>query len=287
MINRRRFIETGSLASLGSIISNVSFTRAQSKLNKELGVQIHSVRPQLIDDFEGTLSKISRIGYKNIEAYGLNSDGFFIEKISPKYYRDTVRNLGMNLLSSHINYFNFKDINRIIDSALEAEIKYGIIPITPEKYRHSISGYRDFAEYLNKVGEKFNESGIIFGFHNHDFQFNRLENKIPYEILLQHTMPNFVTFQMDLYWATKGGADPIYLINKYPGRFKSFHVKDLDESYNRASVGSGVIDFESIFNLKQVAGLMDYFVEDFRPDQEPFKKLEKSFNYLYNSDFAS
>ena len=66
MINRRRFIETGSLASLGSIISNVSFTRAQSKLNKELGVQIHSVRPQLIDDFEGTLSKISRIGYKNI-----------------------------------------------------------------------------------------------------------------------------------------------------------------------------------------------------------------------------
>ena len=142
MINRRRFIETGSLASLGSIISNVSFTRAQSKLNKELGVQIHSVRPQLIDDFEGTLSKISRIGYKNIEAYGLNSDGFFIEKISPKYYRDTVRNLGMNLLSSHINYFNFKDINRIIDSALEAEIKYGIIPITPEKYRHSISGYR-------------------------------------------------------------------------------------------------------------------------------------------------
>ena len=103
MINRRRFIKTGSLASLGSLISNVSCTGIKSELKKELGVQIHSVRPQLVEDFEGTLSKISRIGYKNIEAYGLNSDGFFIEKISPKYYRDTVRNLGMNLLSSHIN----------------------------------------------------------------------------------------------------------------------------------------------------------------------------------------
>tara|TARA_B100001057_G_scaffold131511_1_gene130755 strand:- start:9948 stop:10811 length:864 start_codon:yes stop_codon:yes gene_type:complete len=287
MINRRRFIETGSLASLGSILSNISCNQSKSELKKELGVQIHSVRPQLVMDFEGTLSKISKIGYKNIEAYGLNSEGLFIEKISPKYYKETVENFGMNLLSSHINYFNFEDINRIIDSALEAEIKYGIIPITPEKYRQSINGYKEFAEYLNKVGEKFNESGIIFGFHNHDFQFNRLENEIPYEILLQYTMPNIVTFQMDLYWATKGGADPIYLINKYPGRFKSFHVKDLDELYNRASVGSGIIDFESIFNLKQVAGLMDYFVEDFRPNHEPYKKLEKSFNYLNNSDFAN
>ena len=81
MINRRRFIETGSLASLGSIISNVSFTRAQSKLNKELGVQIHSVRPQLIDDFEGTLSKISRIGYKNIEWQILNAAEYGVPQL--------------------------------------------------------------------------------------------------------------------------------------------------------------------------------------------------------------
>ena len=286
MINRRRFIETGSLASLGSIFSSLGFSRTKSVLKKNLGVQIHSVRPQLVNDFEGTLNKISKIGYRNIEAFGLNSDGIFIEKISPKYYKETVKNLGMNLLSTHINYFNFENINRIIDSALEAEIKYGIIPITPEKYRQTIDGYKYFAEYLNKVGEKFISSGIIFGFHNHDFQFNLLDSEIPYEILLQYTMPNLVTFQMDLYWAVKGGADPIYLINKYPGRFKSFHVKDLDEFYERATVGSGIIDFQSIFNLKQVAGLMDYFVEDFRPDQEPFKKLEKSFNYLYNSNFT-
>ena len=285
MINRRRFIETGSLASLGSIISTMSCSRIKHDI-KELGVQIHSVRPQLVNDFEGTLSKISKIGFTNIEAYGLNSDGIFIEKISPKYYKETVENLGMKLLSSHINYFQYENINKIIDSVLEADIKYGIIPITPEKYRLSIDGYKNFAEYLNKVGEKFNDSGIIFGFHNHDFQFNQLEREIPYEILLQHTMPNLVTFQMDLYWATKGGADPIYLINKYPGRFKSFHVKDLDKFFDRATVGSGIIDFKSIFNLKEIAGLMDYFVEDFRPEQEPFKKLEKSFNYLNNSDFA-
>ncbi len=285
MINRRRFIETSSLASLGSIISTMSCSRIKQDI-KQLGVQIHSVRPQLVNDFEGTLSKISKIGFTNIEAYGLSSDGIFIEKISPKYYKETVENLGMKLLSSHINYFQYENINKIIDSVLEADIKYGIIPITPEKYRLSIDGYKNFAEYLNKVGEKFNDSGIIFGFHNHDFQFNQLEREIPYEILLQHTMPNLVTFQMDLYWATKGGADPIYLINKYPGRFKSFHVKDLDKFFDRATVGSGIIDFKSIFNLKEIAGLMDYFVEDFRPEQEPFKKLEKSFNYLNNSDFA-
>ena len=285
MINRRNFIKTGTYASIASILPISSCSSSFAK-KKELGLQIHSVRPQLTSDFNRTLEKIAEIGFKNIEAYGLGNDGLFIEKITPKTYKKTLVDLGMNLLSTHINYFDLTHINKIIDSCHEAGVKYGIIPIPPEEYRTSISKYKEFAEYLNKVGEKFNESGIIFGFHNHDFLFYKLESEIPYEILLNETEPKFVTFQADLYWMTKGGVNPLDLIYKFPGRFKSFHVKDIDKDNNRESVGLGIIDFESILNARDTAGLQDYFIEDFRPDNDPFGKLKISFDYLMKSDFA-
>lgn len=286
MINRRNFLKKGAVLSTWSFLPSMIHEDKNKTTSKKLGLQIHSVRPQLLLDFEGTLKKIADIGFKNIEAYGLDASGLFIEKIKPLVYKKTVNNLGMNLLSTHINYFDYENSEKVVDLCLEAGVKYAIIPSMPENFRKSISQYHRFAEYLNMVGEKFKESGITFGFHNHDYQFQKLENEIPYEILIKETEKELVTFQADLYWMTKGGADPLKFIHKFPGRYKSFHVKDIDLNGNRRSVGSGIIDFEAILNAKKVAGLKDYFVEDFRPDNSPFIKLKKSFDYLMKSNFA-
>ena len=93
----------------------------------------------------------------------------------------------MNLLSTHVNYFDYENSEKVVDLCLEAGVKYAIIPSMPENFRKSINQYQRFAEYLNMVGEKFKESGITFGFHNHDYQFQKLENEIPYEILIKET----------------------------------------------------------------------------------------------------
>ncbi|MFL2632278.1 MAG: sugar phosphate isomerase/epimerase family protein [Candidatus Marivariicella sp.] len=286
MINRRNFLKKGAVLSTWSFLPSMIHEDKNKTTSKKLGLQIHSVRPQLLLDFEGTLKKIADIGFKNIEAYGLDASGLFIEKIKPLVYKKTVNNLGMNLLSTHVNYFDYENSEKVVDLCLEAGVKYAIIPSMPENFRKSINQYQRFAEYLNMVGEKFKESGITFGFHNHDYQFQKLENEIPYEILIKETEKELVTFQADLYWMTKGGADPLKFIHKFPGRYKSFHVKDIDLNGNRRSVGSGIIDFEAILNAKKVAGLKDYFVEDFRPDNSPFIKLKKSFDYLMKSNFA-
>ena len=127
---------------------------------------------------------------------------------------------------------------------------------------------------------------MLYSEFNYIYLFYKLESEIPYEVLLNETEPKFVTFQADLYWMTKGGVNPLDLIYKFPGRFKSFHVKDIDKDNNRESVGLGIIDFESILNARDTAGLQDYFIEDFRPDNDPFGKLKISFDYLMKSDFA-
>ena len=117
------------------------------------------------------------------------------------------------------------------------------------------------------------------------FEFEMQGDEVALEIMLKETDPELVTFQADLYWVTKGGADPMELLQKYPGRFSSFHVKDAAEDLEQTTVGTGIVDFESIFGIKDTAGMKHYFVEDERTD-DPFGNLTKAFEYLNQADFT-
>ena len=155
----------------------------------------------------------------------------------------------------------------------------------PEDLRQSVDTYKQVSENLNRVGELFNSAGLKLGYHNHAFEFEEKEGQVPLEIMLNETQPELVTFEADLYWVTRGGADPMGLIDKYPGRFSLFHVKDSDENMEQTTVGTGIVDFESILKARNKAGLEYYFVEDERTD-DPFGNLKANFDYLNNSDFA-
>ena len=114
MINRRNFLKKGAVLSTWSFLPSMIHEDKNKTTSKKLGLQIHSVRPQLLLDFEGTLKKIADIGFKNIEAYGLDASGLFIEKIKPLVYKKTVNNLGMNLLSTHVNYFDYENSEKVV-----------------------------------------------------------------------------------------------------------------------------------------------------------------------------
>ena len=133
------------------------------------------------------------------------------------------------------------------------------------------------------MGEKCKEAGLTFAYHNHAFEFEKLEDSVPYDILLENTDPELVTMQLDLYWMVYGGFRPVDYFDWFPGRFKLWHVKDMDKRNDEETteVGRGIINFQSIFRKKDQAGMEYAFVE-----QEHFKtddhilSVKTSYKYL-------
>lgn len=248
---------------------------------KNIGVQVYSVRNDLAQNFDSTLAALSEIGFEYIEAYGLSTDGL-LYGMPPADYKKAVEDNGMKLISSHSDYFNSEEAPIMIEAAKQAGLEYVIIPWTPNELRED---YVTVAKNLNSIGAQFKEAGIGFGYHNHDFEFFPIENgQIPLEILLEETDSENVDFQLDLYWVVKAGGDPMKIINKYPGRFAAFHIKDSDMDLNQTTVGTGIVDFKTVLSNQELSGYKLYFVEDERTD-DPFSNLENAFNYLQALDF--
>ena len=293
MKTRRKFLKHSSYLAAGSMILPLGCTSKKPETaqtiteevveslpkDKEMGVQIYSVRDALKEDFEGSVKKIADIGFKYIEAYGLDTEGK-INGMSPEDYSSVVASNGMKIASTHCSYFQADEGERLIEAALTADIPNVMIAYLNEEDRD----YHKVAENLNKIGVLAKEAGLLFGYHNHDWEFEKKGNEVGLEVLLNETEPDLVSFQLDLYWAVKGGVDPVTFIEKHPGRFCSFHVKDAAEDLKQTTVGTGIIDFESIFNIKAKAGISRFFVEDERTE-DPFGNIEGAFNYLNQAEF--
>ncbi len=297
MSNRRKFIKNSAYLATASLIlptvacspnkkeSKEKVVESPSETKMEIGLQAYSVRNQLKEDFEGTMKKISEFGYQTIEGYGLGSDGLFLDKYSPAEYKKIINDLGMRLPASHSGYFTPEGASQMIDAAKEAGLEYLITPSIPGNLRESIDGYKVIAENFNKVGELCNASGIKFGYHNHAFEFDVIDDQIPMEVLISETEKNLVHFEADLFWVTRGKYDPIKLINKFPGRIDLFHVKDANSELEDETVGKGIIDFKSIFEVGKKSGLKYYFIEDERED-DPFANVKADFDYISAQSFA-
>ncbi len=297
MKSRRKFIRTSSYLAAGTLLlpagcgpkhseateSVVAIETPEVPLaKKSMGVQVYSVRDAIKEDFAGSIGKLADIGFEYIEAYGLGTDGLMLG-MTPQEYRSIVEDTGMKIVSSHCTYFEADQGEALRDAAVAAGITYAMVPWLAEDLR---GDYYKVAENLNKAGVMFKEAGIQLGYHNHDFEFEKQGDEVGLEILLKETDPELVTFQADLYWVTVGGMNPMDLIKKYPGRFSSFHVKDAAPDMKQTTVGTGTIDFASIFGIKETAGMQHYFVEDERTD-DPFGNLQGAYTYLSQAEFTT
>ena len=293
MIKRRNFLKTSFYVAAGSMIvpmigSSALKSEAKNRISKKglkPGIQVYSVRNQLKEDFEGSMKKLSKIGYKQIEGYGLGLDGKFLGKITPSDYKKTISDLGMELTATHCSYFKHEEASKMVDSAKVAGVEYLVIPNIPGDIRKTIDGYKAVAENFNKIGEQCNAAGIKFGYHNHAFEFEKMEEQIPQEVLMSETEAELVAFEADLFWVVKGNYDPVALINKFPGRVQLFHVKDATADGHEETVGKGVIDFKSIFEAGKKSGLVHYFIEDERTD-DPIANVKADFDYIVKQDYV-
>jgi sugar phosphate isomerase/epimerase len=174
--------------------------------------------------------------------------------------------------------------SQTLDEAARAGHDTVIVAWIPEERRRTLDEYRGWAERFNRAAQAAQAAGLRFAYHNHDFEFSRIDGQVPYDVLLAETDPALVAFEMDLFWVTKGGGDPLAYFASHPGRFALVHVKDLDAGGQMVAVGQGRIDFAALFARSAQAGIRHYFVEHDQP-ADPFASIQASLEYLRRLEF--
>lgn len=282
MINRRKFIQNTTLAVTGSMLLPKILFAAEKE--KSIGIQLYTIRDAVKADFLGTLERIAEIGYNAVEAAGYAEGKFY--GYNPKEYNEICLDLGLYPQSSH-TAVNLENADKVIESTLTAGMSYLVLPWIGRERRMSVDTYKQLAEELNQIGEKCTANGLLFAYHNHAFEFEKMAEIIPYDLLLAETDPENVSMQLDMYWMVYGGCQPMDYFKKYPGRFPLWHVKDMDNTEKRKSteVGNGIIDFEELFANRELAGLKNIYVEQESFKMDPFESIQQSFEYLNGMEF--
>ena len=289
--NRRDFLRFATLGAVGAVTLGKIDLKANTLASDKpgIGLQLYTIRDAMKTDPAGSLKKVADIGFKYLELASY-ADGKFYG-YSPEDFKKLVNDLGMEAVSSHsgveVKGVDTSNADSMAEAHAKLGVKYCIQPWMVEERRKSVDSYKKFVAELNVVGGVMKKHGIQFGYHNHDFEFNTVEGKIPYfDIFMKDADPNLVIFEMDCYWVIKAGQNPIDIFNKYPGRFQLLHIKDMEKSADKffAPVGTGSIDYKSIIKAKAASGMKYMIVEqDNTRDGKPFEAIKISFDNLTNT----
>jgi sugar phosphate isomerase/epimerase len=288
-MKRRSFVLNTSLLSLASLVQ-IRCKNSEMAERKDIGLQLYTVRSQMEEDPVGTLEAISLIGYSHIESIGYNQGKYY--GMAPKVFHNLLNDLGLNMFSGHTQtgsdqpqktHTMTNQWERVCEDAAHVGQKYIVLGYLVQQERKTLDDYKKIAELCNKCGETAREFGLTFAYHNHDFEFNKLEGKRPYDILLSEVDPELMDFEIDLFWTRKAGIDTFDYFNKYPRRFPLWHIKDMDSSseQNFTEVGNGIIDWSEYFKKAKSANLQYFYIEqDQCINYPPLESVKISFDYL-------
>lgn len=285
-----------SLLALGAV-SCTGGKQDEKPVAKEIGVQLYSIRDVIGNpeayarNHEEAFKALAQMGYTSVEA-ACYSDGK-LYGVDPEQYKADLEAAGLKSLSTHIgrnlsdeelSSGDFTESMKWWDQAIAAHkaagCKYVVCPsfAVPQ----TLAGLKTYCDYFNAIGAKCKENGMLFGYHNHSHEFNKVEDKVIYDFMLENTNPESVFFEMDVYWAVMGHAAPVEYFKKYPGRFTMLHIKDYRELGE-----SGMVGFDAIFNNAGLAGMKDFIVEIEAFTKGDWKESMKACaDYLLKSDFV-
>ena len=291
-ISRRRFLH-GSALGLGGVLltacggrfgsadtsaasPSVDAAGADNASSRvaHIGVQLYTLRDLVKNDMAGTLRALAGIGYREVEFAGLHGN-------APGDVRAMLEDAKLTAPSAHLPIEAMRtEPEEAIAAAKVLGHRYLILPwVQPPK---SLDVWRSLAGEMNTFGRTCQERGIQFAYHNHDFEFVPIDGTMPYDLLLAECDPELVKMQLDLFWAVKGGQDPVAYFERHPGRFPLVHVKDMREPRGAqvmTEVGTGDIDFRRIFSHAERAGLVHYVVEHDNP-ADPLASVRTSYENL-------
>ena len=286
-MKRRAFIQNLSIGAAG-LYANKFYTKFVD--SKSLAVQLYTIREAVSKNLEGALEQLAGLGYKSIELFGYNGT-FFGKSVSE--FKTILANTGIKVLSSHhttgIAMKGKGTLSDGWDKAIEdihaIGAEYMVCAfLFPNERTPEI--YRSLPAMFEKAGTATKAAGMQFAYHNHDFEFEKLDDTLVYDFLLNNTSNELVKMELDLYWISKAGHDPLKYFEKYPGRFPMWHVKDMEAGTKAITeVGNGTIDFDKIFAARKKAGLKYWFVEQDTSKRDMFESLKISRDYLAKKNY--
>jgi sugar phosphate isomerase/epimerase len=301
--SRREFLRLSGTGALGAIVILKNNWETVGKHTSDvtvvdpktfgIGLQLYTIRDAMGKDVPGSLKMVSDIGYKYLELASYENGKFY--GYLPGDIKKMANDLGMEIISSHAGVsprgITSDEAKKMAEDHAKVGAKYCMQPYIADEDRKSIAGFQKMVADWNKVGRIMKDNGIQFGYHNHNFEFGTVEGKVPYfDVFLAEMDKDLMTMEIDLFWVTKAGINPIELFKKYPGRFQLFHMKDMytkeapffkTQSSDFAPVGAGLINFREILAAKNIAGMKYMFVEqDSTKDGKPFDAIRTSITNL-------
>jgi sugar phosphate isomerase/epimerase len=249
-----------------------------------LGLQMYSLRFYSPSNAVAKLDKARELGFRTIEG------GAPGRMPAPEYLK-LLEDRGLKLISTGGEYAALKrDPDSVVIQAQRLGAKYVMCSWIPHPKNHfTEKDAREAAEVFNKAGEKLKAAGITFTYHCHGYEFQPYQDGTFFDLIVKETKPEWVGFEIDVFWAAQGGADPAALIQKHGSRFKLMHVKDLRKGAainstggapdeDSVPVGQGSIDWVAVLKAAQSAGIQHYFIED--EAKNAVDQIPQSLRYL-------
>lgn len=265
-------------------LSRAVFAR-EALMHSNLGVQLYTVRNVIEKDPAATLKAIQDIGYTEVEAIYASLDKIW----------SALKETNLKAVSVHVDTAIFMQGGSKLDSTI-ADVKqrgfqYIVVPYIPPAERGGADMFKKLAAKLNSAGEKAKAAGLTLCYHNHAFEFAPINGTTGLALLMDNTQKDLVSLEMDVFWVSVAGHDPVTLLQTYSGRVKLLHLKDkakgIDTQYNEnvphsafKEVGSGTIDIPAVLSAADAAGVQNYFVEQDQTPGDPIDSLRKSYQYL-------
>jgi len=261
---------------------------ARAPFTKDLGAQLYTVRSILPDKTKETLQAIAEIGYKEVEILQAQLD-----TLPP-----LLAELGLKPVSLHLDSKLILDsadpaasLAETLGKAHSAAIRFVVMPYVPNEKRGKLDVYRSLAEKLNKAGQAAKDAGLRLCYHNHAFEYEPMEGSTPLDILMTNCEPGLVALEIDVFWVSVAGHDPVEMLRAYAGRAPLVHLKDKSPTTpqqfkeglppeNFKEVGSGTLDFAAILRAGEETGVEHYFVEQDQTPGDPVASLRQSYQYL-------
>lgn len=241
------------------------------------GLALYTLRDSMAGDPRGVLRQVADMGYEYIEAAGYRDGKFY--GMAPKEFKAYLDEVGLKPMSSHHGDITVETAAAVAADLKEAGFEYLVIPVPPmgafevdraTRTMKMTQPMETVMGNMNAIAHHCAEAGIKTLYHNHDFEFKPNSDGLTViDYFLENSDPELLNFQMDLFWVTKAGADPLAYFEKYPGRWTAWHVKDMDPEGRFAPVGTGSIDFGRILAEKEKAGMEFYLVEQDGNFQQP------------------
>lgn len=317
-INRRQFIKAATFVAAGAHAVHSAAMGAGGKFSRldRVGLQVWSIARFLEQDLEAGLKMLSQAGYKDLELFGpypfstqsdkdswkgitqmlgFSQSGYFGR--TAKEFKKTLDGYGLSSPAMHVGLDTLR--NKLGETAEAAHIlgqRYAGIAAIPQVERLTVDDYKRLADEFNLIGENARRLGIRFYYHNHGYGLKDVNGIVPFDLVIKGTDPSLVFFEMDIFWHSAGGADPLIYLNNNAGRFKLMHVKDMSKRVRFSGdggdpsqwvelfpyitdPGSGVLDLQSILSSAKQSGV-EHFIFEHDVITNPKLSLERSYKYL-------